>query len=104
MKKKNEDPVLITKRQALRRTKVMLRREWGLDAEPLVKIKLLARPPKGLGKTPREIRALETPIETVDFADLDVGVAGHKLAEAETVGVLRDIIWEEIPDKYKAKN
>ncbi len=104
MKKKNEGPVVITRRQALRRTKVMLKREWRLDAEPLSGDKLCVKPPDGLGKTPREIQALETPIETVDFADLDVDVAGHKLATAKTVGVLRDVIWERIPDKYKAKN
>lgn len=98
-KKSGIDP--ITRRNALRRTKKMLQREWRLDSEPLVKMKLQARPPKGLGKNQNQIRALETPIETVDFADLDVDVAGHKLAAAETVGALRDVIWEGIPDKHR---
>ena len=104
MNKKKSDIEPVTRRKTLRRTKKMLQREWRLDSEPLVKMKLCVRPPEGLGKNQNQIRDLETPIETVDFADLDVDVAGYKLAAAETVRALRDIIWERIPDKYKAKN
>lgn len=104
MNKNKSDIDPVTGRIVLRRTKIMLQREWCLDSEPLVRTKLRARPPEGLGKNQNQIRALETPIETVDFADLDVDVAGHKLATAKTVGALRDVIWEGVPDKYKAKN
>lgn len=79
----------------------MLKREWRLDKEPLSDTKLCEKPPAGLGKNQLQIRALETPIECVHFADVEANVAGHEMANAKTVGGLRDIIWNGIPEKYK---
>jgi len=96
--------VLISRRKALWRTKKMLQQEWRLDDEPLADTKLCACPPHGLGKKPVQIRALETPIEAVHFADVKANVAGHVLATAEDVGALRDKIWIGIPQEYKVEN
>ena len=83
----------ITKTQALQRTKTMLAREWNLPSEPTSETDLRARPPGGLGKNDNQIRALERPIELVDFADVNAEVEGSGLVEATTVADLRDAIW-----------
>lgn len=92
----------ITKVEALGRTKRMLLFEWNLGAEPLSSTKLKAAPQDGLGKNEAQLRALETPIEARDFADVNAKVRGADLAEAETVGELRDVIWDGIPEEKKA--
>jgi len=92
----------ITKVEALGRTKRMLLFEWNLGQEPLSTTKLKTAPPDGLGKNEAQIRALETPIEGRDFADVNARVGGHDLADAETVGELRDVIWDGIPEEKKA--
>lgn len=93
----------IDKTQTLRKTKRMLVRELVLDKEPLSDTSLGARPPKGLGQNETDIRGLETPIEAVDFAAYNARVTGGALAEAVTVGDLRDVIWDGIPEEHKAK-
>lgn len=75
----------------------MLKREWNLSAEPTSDTNLRGPPPAGLGKNDNQIRALETPIETVDFADVNAQVTGSNLIKAKTVAELRDKIWEGIP-------
>jgi hypothetical protein len=102
---KNPEPMVkITRSETLRRTKNMLKREWNLVEEPTSDISFCSRPPDGLGKTEYDIRALEHPIETVDFADVNAQVFGHHLAQAESVGALSDKIWAGIPDAYKIKS
>ena len=92
----------ITKVAALRRTKTMLKREWALTEEPTSDEAIKTPPPAGLGKNDNQLRALETPIETIDFADVDAEVAGADLAGAKTVADLRDVIWKGIPAKNKS--
>ena len=92
----------ITKLQALRRTKIMLVREWNLTEEPLSDTNLRTSPPAGLGKNDNQIRAVETPIETVDFADVNAQVKGDDLKKAKTVGELRDKIWDGISAANRA--
>lgn len=92
----------ITKTDALDRTKGMLVRKFKLPAEPLSTTNLRKAPPNGLGKNDGQIRLLENPIETVDFADVEAQVIGSNLVAAKTVGGLRDKIWAGIPDKFKA--
>jgi hypothetical protein len=91
----------IDKIEALQRTKTMLKREWGLSDEPTSDANLRASPPGGLGQNDNEIRALETPIEAVDFADVDAQVTGFALVAAQIVSDLRDIIWAGIPTAHK---
>ena len=91
----------ITKTQALQRTKRMLVREWNLPVEPISDMDLRKAPPAGLGKNDNQIRALETPIETNDFLDVEAQVKGSDLIKAKTVGELRDQIWSGIPDAHK---
>jgi len=79
----------------------MLCNEWKLTSEPLSDTSLSAPPPAGLGKNPFQLRALETPIETCYFADVKANVAGHDLAAAQTVGQLRDVIWNGIPGNHR---
>lgn len=93
----------ITKTEALGRTKRMLKREWQLAVEPTSDTALRSAPPAGLGKNDNQIRALETPIETVDFADVNAQVTGSELVKAKTVGELRDKIWDGIPAANKAE-
>jgi hypothetical protein len=92
----------ITKLAALRRTKTMLKREWALPKEPTSDEQIKPKPPSGLGKNENQLRALETPIEAVDFADVDSQVTGSDLAGAKTVAKLRDVIWEGIPAENKS--
>lgn len=92
----------INKTQALRRTKVMLVRVWRLTEEPTSDKSLRAAPPTGLGKNSNQIRALEGPIETVDFRDVNADVIGDNLITAKTVGELRDRIWDGIPPANRA--
>ena len=92
----------ITKLEALQRTKDMLEREWNLPSEPLSDTNLRKAPPNGLGKNDNQIRALETPIETVDFADVDADVVGIDLIDAKIVSELRDVIWKGIPKANKS--
>ncbi|HEU4771244.1 MAG TPA: hypothetical protein VFS68_03710 [Candidatus Udaeobacter sp.] len=92
----------ITKLAALQRTKTMLKREWALPKEPTSDKQIKPTPPKGLGKNENQLRALETPIEAVDFADVDAQVTGSALAGAETVAKLRNVIWEGIPAGNKS--
>ena len=92
----------ITKTDALGRTKQMLKREWQLADEPTSDTALRSAPPAGLGKNDDQIRALETPIETVDFTDVNAQVTGSNLIKAMTVADLRDKIWDGIPDANKA--
>lgn len=92
----------ITKTDALKRTKRMLKREWRLASEPTSDSNLRTPPPTGLGKNDNQIRALETPIEAVDFADVNAQVTGSNLAKAKTVGEVRDKIWEGIPPGNRA--
>ncbi|HEX7516042.1 MAG TPA: hypothetical protein VF345_02015 [Chthoniobacterales bacterium] len=87
----------IDKTQALLRTKVMLVRVWKLAEEPTSDKSLRAAPPTGLGKNSYQIRALEGPIERVDFKDVNADVIGDDLIKAKTVGELRDRIWDGIP-------
>ena len=87
----------MTKRQALYRVKRMLQREWNLNSEPLSRDNLRAAPPAGLGKNGNSIRALETPIETVDFADVNARVTGAALASAQEVRDIRDVVWDGLP-------
>lgn len=91
----------ISKTEALQRTKVMLKREWSLPNEPASDTNLRAAPPGGLGQNDNQIRALETPIEAVDFADVDAQVTGFGLVAAQVVSDLRDIIWIGIPIAHK---
>lgn len=91
----------ITKTQALQRTKQMLVREWNIPTEPTSDKDLRKLPPTGLGQNDNQIRALETPIETNDFSDVEAQVIGSDLINAKTVGVLRDKIWDGIPDAHK---
>ena len=92
----------ITKTQTLQRTKRMLKREWNLASEPLSDTDLRKAPPTGLGKNDNQIRALETPIESDDFADVEAQVRGSDLIKAKTVADLRDQIWNGIPDAHKS--
>lgn len=92
----------ITNIQALQRTKRMLNREWALGQEPTSDVNLRSAPPGGLGKNDNQIRALETPIEAVDFADVNAQVSGSSLITAKTVAELRDKIWEGIPLQNRA--
>lgn len=92
----------INKVQALQRTKQMLVREWNLAAEPMTNTDLRKAPPSGLGKSDNQIRALETPIETNDFQDVEAQVRGSDLIKAKTVGDLRDKIWDGIPAAHQA--
>jgi len=92
--------VTISRTTALRRTKQMLCEQWDLDSEP-VSGKYLNSSNDGLGKMPNDLRALETPIETCYFKDVNATVAGHDLTAATTVGQLRDVIWKGVPDKHK---
>jgi hypothetical protein len=92
----------ITKIGALQRTKRMLVREWNLAAEPTSDAILRTPPPGGLGKNDNQIRALETPIEAVDFADVNAQVTGAGLTQSKTISELRDKIWDGIPDACKA--
>jgi hypothetical protein len=92
----------ITKVATLRRTKTMLSREWALTEEPTSDEAIKTPPPAGLGKNDNQLRALETPIETIDFADVDAEVAGADLTRAKTVADLRDVIWKGIPAKNKS--
>jgi len=92
----------ITKAATLRRTKTMLMREWALTEEPTSDEEIQTQPPSGLGKNENQLRALETPIEAIDFADVDGQVTGSDLAGAKTVGKLRDVIWQGIPAKNKS--
>jgi len=92
----------ITKTQALQRTKRMLVREWNLPSEPTSDSDLRKAPPAGLGKNDNQIRALETPIETNDFSDVEAEVRGSDLIKAKTVGELRDRIWDGISTSHKA--
>src|SRR5205809_5879958 len=94
-------PTRITKTQALQRTKRMLKREWQLPQEPTRDKPLRGAPPSGLGKNDNAIRALETPIESVDFADVNAAVTGANLIAAKTVADLRDKIWDGIPNANK---
>jgi len=92
--------VTISRTAALRRTKKMLVKEWELDAEPLSD-RCLGASNNGLCKTPEQVRALETPIEICYFRDVNATVAGHDLAAAKTVGKLRDVIWNGLPENHK---
>jgi len=92
----------ITRSETLQRTKNMLKREWNLSVEPTSDISLCNLPPGGLGKTEYTVRALERPIETLDFADVNAQLSGHNLADADSVGTLSDRIWAAIPDAHKA--
>jgi hypothetical protein len=92
----------IDKTQALRRTKLMLKRVWKLAEEPTSDKSLRTAPPTGLGKNDNQIRALEGPIERVDFKDVNADVIGDDLIKAKTVGELRDRIWEGIPEANRA--
>jgi len=82
----------------------MLVEQWTLGSEPLSDTKLRPAPPKGLGKNNQQIRGLEGPIETQSeyFRDFEADVVGNHLEEAETVGELRDKIWDGIPVRHKA--
>ena len=80
----------------------MLVREWNLSEEPLSSTEVKPAPPRGLGKNEAQLRALETPIEARDFADVGARVRGADLAGAETVGELRDVIWDGIPEETGA--
>lgn len=93
--------IKITKVQALERTKSMLQREWNLLAEPLSDTDLRKAPPKGLGKSDAQIRALETPIEANDFSDVEAQVIGTKIILSKNVAELRDKIWDGIPENHK---
>jgi hypothetical protein len=94
--------VQLTKLQALKRTKRMLVREWNLSAELTSDTNLRKAPPAGLGKNDNQIRAVETPIETNDFSDVEAQVRGTDLIKAKDVVGLRDQIWNGIPDSHKA--
>src|ERR1043165_512261 len=98
---KNCSMTKITKTQALQRTKRMLVREWNLAEEPTSDADLRKAPPNGLGKNNNQIRALETPIETDDFLDVEADVDTDNLVKAKTVGELRDQIWTGIPTSQK---
>ena len=91
----------ITKTQALQRTKQMLDREWNLPSEPTSDTDLREAPPNGLGKNDNQIRALETPIESNDFSNVEAQVRGSDLIKAKTVADLRDTIWDGIPSFHK---
>jgi hypothetical protein len=80
----------------------MLVREWNLPTEPTSNTDLRKPPPTGLGKNDNQIHALETPIETNDFLDVEAQVIGSDLTNAKTVGDLRDTIWDGITDAHKA--
>ena len=80
----------------------MLVRVWKLSEEPTSDTSLRAAPPAGLGKNSNQIRALEGPIERVDFEDVEADVIGDDLIKAKTVGELRDQIWDGIPAAHKA--
>ena len=97
-------PTQVTKTDVLRRTKGMLKREWQLPQEPTSDKVLRGTPPGGLGKNDNAIRALETPIESVDFADVNANVTGTNLISAQTVADLRDKIWDGIPAANKSSN
>lgn len=92
----------LTKVEALQRTKRMLVREWRLPQEPLSTDNLRNPPPAGLGKNDNQLRALERPIELVDFSDVATNVTGSSLLPAKTVAQLRDKIWDGIPKTNKA--
>lgn len=92
---------ILDKTQALQRTKLLLKREWKLKKQPVSTTNLHTVPPGGLGKNAAQIRALESPIENNDFADVKAKVSGHDLVSAKTVGELRDKIWGGIPDTHK---
>lgn len=79
----------------------MLKREWNLKKQPLSTAVLRTAPPSGLGKNDNQIRALENPVETNDFVDVEAQVAGHNLVSAKTVAELRDKIWDGIPTTHK---
>ena len=91
----------ITKLETLQRTKSMLQREWNLGSPPVSSMNLRNAPPGSLGKSSLQIRALEGPIETNDFADVEAAVTGDELEGAETVDELRTVIWEGIPSSHK---
>jgi hypothetical protein len=93
--------VQLTKIEALQRTKRMLSREWNLDSEPTSDMDLRKAPPNGLGKNDSLIRALETPIEAIDFLDVKAAVIGSNLIDAKTVATLRNAIWDGISDAHK---
>ncbi len=93
--------VQITTLQALQRTKQMLLRAWNLLTEPTSDTDLRKLPPSGLGKADNQIRALETPIETNDFSDVEAQVRGTELISAKNVRGLRDKIWDSIPEAKK---
>ncbi len=91
------DYMAINKRQALRRTKLLLVSEWNLGEEPLSDTSLRDHS-DGLGKNDEQIDALENPVN-VEFHDV-LGanrVLGSELRKATTVGKLRDKIWAQIP-------
>ena len=91
----------ITKLETLQRTKSMLQREWNLGSPPVSTMNLRNAPPAGLGKSSLSIRALEGPIETNDFADVNAAVTGAGLEGAKTVDELRTVIWGGIPAAHK---
>jgi len=91
----------ISRRQTLRKTKLMLVREWNLSSEPTSGKNLRNAPPGGLGKNSNQLRALETPIEGRDFAGVGARVVGSDLVGARTVSGLRDVIWDGIPAENK---
>jgi hypothetical protein len=100
----NESITKIDKGEALVRTINMLVREWKLPTPPASNADLRKPPPGGLGKSDRQIRALEGPIETRDFHDVEAQVDGDNLIKAKTVADLRDKIWDGIPDQHKIPN
>ncbi|HEV3243835.1 MAG TPA: hypothetical protein VGZ31_05435 [Chthoniobacterales bacterium] len=97
----NEALTKIDKGEALVRTINMLVREWRLPAPPASDTDLRKPPSAGLGKNDNQIRALEGPIETNDFHDVDAQVDGDNLVKAKTVADLRDKIWDGIPNEHK---
>ncbi len=88
--------------ETIRRTKRMLVRVWKLSSEPLSTTPL-GTGPGGLGKSSNDLRALETPIEIRDFADVAADVAGVDLAACKTVADLSDTIWAGIPATSRAR-
>ena len=81
----------------------MMKREWALKKEPASNADLRKAPPTGLGKNNGQVRALEVPVEAVDFADVDADVAGSNLNAADTVAELRDVIWFAIPKANRSQ-
>jgi hypothetical protein len=92
----------ITRAQCLQRTREMLSDETNTPVAEILPSSEMRVTPPFPPMNNNQIRNLEGPIETHYFADVHASVTQAGLLSAQTVGDLRDVIWDGIPSQFKA--